>query len=123
MIKTPFELFGYECKEGWLPLIEKAKDAVDKWNEEHKDDKDFTKLEFTQVKEKWGLLCIYLNYYPDGFFEFLSKLEKESASICEACGKKEDRILTSKVHGWYMSLCDDCKAEELERYENLMSKK
>ena len=121
MIKTPFELFDYECGTGWLPLIERAKQAIDTWNTEHKDDENFTKLEFVQVKEKWGLLCIYLNYYPDGFRELLYDLEKESASICEACGKREDRILTSKVHGWYMSLCDDCKAKEIERYNKLFS--
>ena len=122
MIKTPFELFDYECGEGWLPLIGRAKEAIDKWNTEHKNDEDFTKLEFIQVKEKWGLLCIYLNHYPEGFHDLLLNLENESANICESCGKHEDYKLTSKVHGWYMSLCDDCKAKEIERYNTLLSK-
>lgn len=120
-VKTPFELFGYECGPGWLPLIEEAKQLVDEWNEKHLDGIDSWggyKLEFSQVKEKWGELCIYLNFYPDSLFDKMLELSERSHHICEQCGTTE-AVTLEKTHGWYMTLCPECRKKEIERYNSL----
>lgn len=120
-VKTPFELFGYECGQGWFPLIKEAKQLVDEWNEKHLDGIDSWggyKLEFSQVKEKWGELCIYLNFYPDSLFDKMLELSERSRHICEQCGTTED-VTLEKTHGWYMTLCPECRKKEIERYNSL----
>lgn len=121
---TPFELFGYECGPGWLPLVEEAKKLVDEWNENHKNGEDSWggwKLEFSQVKEKWGALCLYLNFYPDELFDKMRDLEERSRHICEHCGTEEN-VTLEKTHNWYMTLCPECRKKELERYNNIYKK-
>ena len=122
--KVPFELFGYECGEGWWPLIKEAQQAVDEWNKQHQDGLDTwggEKLEFTQVKEKWGLLNIYLNFYPDKLYDKMMELEKRSAHYCEHCGSQEN-VTTEWTHNWIMTLCPECRKKELERFENIYKK-
>ena len=54
----------YECGDGWIPLIEEAKTIIAKYNQKIKEeDLDTEPLEFIQIKEKWGGLRIYINYY------------------------------------------------------------
>jgi hypothetical protein len=123
-IPEPIELFGYECGKGWYPLIEEAQKIVDEWNELHKDGLDTWggyKLEFVQVKEKWGELCIYLNFYPDKLYDKLLELSERSRHICEECGETEGATLEN-THGWYMTLCPECRAKEIERYRKLVNK-
>lgn len=123
-ILTPCALFGYECGPGWLPLIEEAKKLVDEWNEKHQDGFDTwggEKLEFAQVKEKWGALCIYLNFYPDELVGKMIDLEERSRHICEHCGTTEN-VNLEKTHGWYMTLCPKCRQEEIERHDRYFNK-
>ena len=49
----------YECGEGWFPLIEEAQAIVDQYNKDHPNLE--YPIEFTQIKEKWGYLNLYLN--------------------------------------------------------------
>lgn len=121
---SPYELFGCEFGPGWNSLFEEAKQIIDEWNEKHKDGLDTWggyKLEFSQVKEKWGELCIYLNFYPDEIYDKLVELEQRSRHICEHCGSTEN-VTQEKTHGWYMTLCPECRKKELERYNNIYKK-
>lgn len=121
-INTPFELFGYECGPGWLPLIQEAQCLIDEWNEKHQDGFDTWggyKLEFSQVKEKWGELCIYLNFYPDSLYDKMLELSERSRHICEHCGTEEN-VTLEKTHGWYMTLCPKCREEEFKRHNSFM---
>lgn len=118
-IKEPFELFGYECGPGWLPLIEEAKKLIDEWNKSHEDGLwtwGGEKLQFVQVKEKWGELRIYLNFYPDQMFEKLLELSERSHHICEECGST-DNVSIQDTHGWFMALCPECREKEMKRWE------
>lgn len=120
-IKEPIELFGYECGNGWLPLINEAQILIDKWNQKHQDGFDTwggEKLRFVQVKEKWGALCIYLNFYPDELVGKMIDLEERSRHICEQCGSTEN-VTLEKTHGWYMTLCPECRRKEIERFKNI----
>ena len=125
-LKTPFELFWYECDKGWYSLVNEAQALVDEWNEQHKDgDETDTwggeKLEITQAKEKWGELCIYCNFYPEGFHEKLWELEDRSSKVCEMCGETDGTTCKSS-HGWIYTLCPECRRKEEKRWNNLFKK-
>ena len=116
-LKTPFELFGVECDKGWYPLVKKAIAAVARYNGINRYDPNYGPVEFMQIKEKYGELCLYLNYYPTKYLEEeISAIENESHKYCELCGNQEN-VKTRKIHGWIYTYCDKC-ANELEKKFN-----
>lgn len=102
-LKTPYELFGIECGKGWKHLYEPVIKAVNKWNEEHKDE-EFP-MEIMQIKEKYGTLRIYLNFYTDEINDMIDKAEEESYHTCEICGKRIDGPIDI---GWIYPMCEEC---------------
>lgn len=100
----------YECGDGWIPLIEDAKTIISKYNLKHPD-KD--PLKFVQIKEKFGGLCLYMNYYVPEITDKIRELENKSYEICEHCGTNKN-VKTERIHGWIMTLCDKCREEEDE---------
>ena len=93
--------FGYECGEGWIPLIEETFDKIEEILKENPD-LDF---QVVQVKEKFGTLRIY--YFGEGRNEQIDTLIDicidKCDKICEACGEKGE--LREKRY-WYITLCD-----------------
>ena len=102
-LKTPYELFDIECGKGWEHLYQPVIDAVNKWNEEHKDVE--LPMEIIQIKEKYGTLRIYLNFYTDEIKDMIRKAEDESYYTCEICGKHIGGPITTS---WIYSMCEDC---------------
>lgn len=92
----------YECGKGWEPLILQAEAIVCKYNQEHPDDEQ---IEFTQIKEKFGKLDLYVWPHIKEVDSQLKELENQSLNICEECGKPAQRI---KYHDWLYTLCDEC---------------
>lgn len=108
----------YECGDGWIPLIEEAKTIIAKYNQKLKEeDLDAEPLEFIQIKEKWGGLRIYLNYYVQEIADQIHELESKSLYICEHCGTIKN-VKRDWTHGWIMTLCDKCREEELEQFNS-----
>ena len=102
----------WECDKGWYPLIKKAIAIVARYNGINRYNPDFGPVEFSQIKEKWGGLCLYLNYYPSIKLEKeIRAIEDESLNICEHCGTKEN-VSTKESHGWIFTLCDKCRQKE-----------
>lgn len=123
-LQEPIDLFGYECGEGWLPLIKEAEGWIKEFNDAHGDEyveKYGEKLKFVQVKEKFGTLTIYCNFYPEDLHKRLIELENRSAKICEICGETEGTECKSS-HGWIYTLCPECRRKEEERWNNLLKK-
>ena len=56
-----------------------------------------------QAKEKFGGLRFYLETYPEGAIEVISKYEKLSHSTCEKCGSSG----MPRNTGWIRTLCDE----------------
>lgn len=98
-----------ECGNGWKPLIEEYLDWVNDFNKDKTDDE---RVETLQIKEKFGRLTIYPNYYPKGLMELLNTLEEASTKVCEECGKPIEYPRT--VNYWIYTLCDEC-FNEMER--------
>ena len=108
----------HECGKGWEALILKAEALINDYNIRHPNE---PQLEFTQIKEKWGGLRIYLNYYPEDIDDKLHTIEEESCTMCEHCGTTKN-VSKEWTHGWIMTLCNKCRKKELEQYNQLFNK-
>ena len=80
----------YACGDGWIPLIKRAKHIVRKYNLKHRCDANFEPLIFVDIKEKFGYLNLYLNYYPKGMIKKMLRIEHASFKYCEICGTKKN---------------------------------
>lgn len=101
--------FGFECGDGWLPLLAKMFKDVDKVlkPEERKY------FRFTQIKEKYGGLRAYFNGGSDEVYKIVDCAEEQSYKTCEKCGSTDN---VKQTTGWIVSLCPNCmKAYKKER--------
>lgn len=106
---TPY-ITPFECQKGWHDLLY---ETFEKLKQLLKDNDLLDKYTVSQIKSKYGELCIY------GYLDISisnDKIEREiykiydvaaakSRTICEFCGKpgKCDRY-----DGWVYTICDDC---------------
>ena len=102
MLKTPYELFGWECETGWDKLIEPIVDFINKWNTEHPKEEETIYID--QIKEKFGTLRIYVSNAPKELYDMIDEAERRSCNVCEKCGSEENvgMVLT----GWYRTIFD-----------------
>ena len=98
----------YGIGEGWIPLVEDAIRLVNTYNINHPNEN--SKLEFRQIKEKWGGLRLYLNYYTPEIDNKIRELEDISYTICECCGTNKN-VSTNRTNGYIYTLCDNCRKE------------
>jgi len=87
--------FGCECYDGWYQILDDlfAKLSI------------FKDLKLLQVKEKFGELRIYLNYYTDEIQKLILEAERKSRRTCEICGQKGKVCRTG---GFIMVRCSKC---------------
>ncbi|MCE9034798.1 hypothetical protein K0G30_22720, partial [Bacteroides fragilis] len=79
-LKTPWELFGVECGEGWFPLIEPILQYIQSYN---KDKTEEYQIVVYQIKEKWGILQLEIGNYPNELAKMIEAAEKASTTTCE----------------------------------------
>ena len=101
-IPTPIELFGLEIGKGWRPLVEPILQKIEELNAAGAN------IRITQVKEKWGELCVYLSSYTPELEEMIDEAARKSVTICENCGKPAQRVWGN--YGWIYTLCPACLA-------------
>lgn len=92
-----------ECGDGWYALI----DYIAKNIKFHNDKINLLEEElihFDQIKEKFGALRAYVNYYSDGLFSLINDMEGLSSHICEECGRPGSMSTTG---GWMRTRCAD----------------
>ena len=106
----PYELFGVECGKGWYKLLEPIFEYVENYN---KDKDDEHKIVFTQIKEKWGTLRVYVNFGTDELYKLIDEAEDKSENVCEFCGTEEN--VGTKLSGWILTTCLDCVKKETKR--------
>ena len=95
----PFSLFSFECGNGWFDLLKECIEAIKEIDEREKLD-----LQVHQIKEKYGTLRFYLNYYVNEVEEVIRKAEERSEVTCEHCGAP---ATVRKVSPWYVRCCCD----------------
>lgn len=64
-------------------------------------------LRIRQIKEKFGLLRVYVNIDNAAVRDRIKAAVEASAKICEACGAPGTLI---KVDGWYGVRCPTCRS-------------
>lgn len=101
-LKCCYELFGIECGKGWKKLYQPIIDYIDEYNKEHED----KPIKIHQIKEKYGQLRFYTNFYTEELEKMIDKAEEESEHTCEYCGKHIDGPIIR--HHWIYSLCEEC---------------
>lgn len=109
-IKESCMPFGISVGYGWSSIIDRVCQDVMSWWEENKDslDEGF-EPQFVQIKEKWGLLRIYMNCDGwDPVFRITQEAEMASGYICEECGTGID---VTTEGGWLLTLCGKCRSD------------
>ena len=83
--------------EGWHGLIDEFYDK-------------FPEATMTQVKEKFGGLCLYHYGHTDESLDLETDIRDRSEKMCEVCGKETE---SREINGWIWTLCDEhIKAKE-----------
>ena len=62
---------------------------------------------FSEVKEKYGRLCLYNFGATEAAHTLIRMYETYSMNVCEYCGK----IATYRSRGWITSVCEDCHSK------------
>lgn len=72
--------------------------------EKMKDKNAVNQFRVVQIKEKFGQLRFYTNFYTKEIDEVIDKYTELSGTTCITCGEKATRIST----GWISPFCDAC---------------
>ena len=94
--------FYFECGDGWFSILLDASISIQNILQQYPKSIQ-EDIVATQVKEKYGALRFYVSYYYEELDEIIDKLEKQSCSTCEVCGK------AGKLRGgsWLYTACDE----------------
>ncbi len=101
-LPSPFELFGLEIGKGWLPLVDPILLKIEELNSHGAN------IKIEQIKEKWGMLSVYLSDYPDELEIMIKAAEEQSTHTCMNCGKPAQRVWGNQ--SWIYTLCPECLA-------------
>ena len=82
-----------DCGKGWHGLVKHVLDNLSEG------------CYPSQIKEKFGLLRIYLRCGTDEDYALVREAEKQSATICENCGAPGE---VRSLWGWLTCLCEEC---------------
>lgn len=107
-LKASLMAFGFECDDGWFPLIYRLCEGIQKELDglDEQFNEDFYVV---QVKEKFAGLRFYISGGTEKIFDLIHEAEEESYRTCEKCGKPGVVRIRG---GWYKCLCEDCAGDE-----------
>lgn len=100
-LKNNLMAFGFDCGEGWYPLIHELLNKI-----QDIADRDGIDLQVVQIKEKFGSLRVYMNWETDEVSNLIEAYERKSVTICEVCGKPGE---LKRDRGWYSTTCAVCE--------------
>ena len=92
----------FQCDDGWYWLINILCSQLQFDIEKNKE----PQLEFTTIKEKFGMLRIYCNGSSDRQDSMIDLICFMSGYICEKCGSIEN---VKQTKGYIRSLCEKCR--------------
>jgi len=95
---------GANCPDGWKDLVLNLLDELE------------GKCKIAQIKEKFGLLTVYVDLLSSEdklqeVNEAIHKAEEASSKICEVCGAPGKR----DSDGWITVLCEPHRQERIEK--------
>ena len=92
---------GIDIGDGWYDLLDKL--CTNLMNYCNRTGKIIPA--FDQIKQKFGLVCIYLTPYTVELDEYIAQAVAQSLAICELCGKVGQLRLEN---GWMSCRCKSC---------------
>jgi len=95
-------VFGFECGDGWFPLIYKLCADIQKEIKEN----NLENFYVVQVKEKFGGLRFYTYNSTEKIEELIRSAMKQSFHTCEDCGGYFKN--RPKTTNWTYALCPKC---------------
>ena len=101
-VKETLMCFGFECGDGWEPLIRRLSAKLEALILAVPESKRAL-YRAVQVKEKYGSLRYYMTYETDEMSDLIRVAEDESAVTCETCGTAGKL----RGQGWYYTACDE----------------
>lgn len=110
--------FGFDHRDGWFWILDQLFSSiqfhVDNNNRWSPDDKKINQVVATQIKEKFGGLCVYFSGGDDVINGMVSYAESLSHKTCEYCGTMKN---VGSTTGWVSICCEDChnNVESLNR--------
>lgn len=100
LVKYLTEEQAVDCVgKGWEKLVRKVYNARTAIG---------TTVGIIQVKEKWGGLRIYTDYYDSELEKTIMQVGEESLKICETCGNPASLV---KKETWYQTRCNEHRGE------------
>ena len=106
-----------ECGEGWKCLYQPIIDKILEHDSNVQELKD--KIGIRQIKEKFGLLQIYIENEKnasDELLDMISNATRQSRNICEFCGTKEH--VGSTRNFWFKTCCKSCWERKIKSMNN-----
>ena len=103
--------FGFECGNGWYNIINRLCSDL-QWNTDNNNRPNkegkypYPQIVASQVKEKYGSLCFYVEGATIEQYAVISFVETLSGYICEKCGSMKN---IGQTQGWISTLCKECR--------------
>jgi hypothetical protein len=92
--KTPYEIFGIECGDGWLTLVNPLINLCQQHG-----------VKIAQIKSKFGTLRFYVDgEVPEIVRMAIEGAETISKMMCEQCGKPSS---IKVVNNWLFNACEE----------------
>lgn len=95
--------YGFSCGDGWEPLIRRMSATLEA---EIAKQPDPSLYRAEQVKEKFGLVRVYMSSSTPEMEAAIAAAELESSNACESCGKPG---FMRNVGWWRHVSCDVCE--------------
>ena len=97
--------WGFDCEDGWEPLIRKLSKKLETWNKKHSENP----IVADQVKSKYRTLHFYFHGGDEKMSNLISAAEYESSMICEICGEPGFGCTTQG--NWIWTVCEKHRKE------------
>lgn len=92
--------WGIAVGDGWYPIVSGLCNGLEKIR--RKTGRD---IQFSQIKQKWGLLRVYLDNSCDEAERLVEAAESESSKWCEDCGCAGK----TGTEGYIRTVCEECE--------------
>jgi len=113
-MRTTCMCWGFACGDGWYWLIDRLCSNL-QWNtDKNNRDGKYPQVVASQVKEKFGGLCFYVESATPEQYAVISFAETLSNYTCEVCGTTKN---IGHTKGWITTLCEDCAVDSKNPWE------
>ena len=98
--------WGIEVGDGWYDILDELCERI----QTHCDNNGYDEVRFSQIKEKYGTLRVYVNFGSDEIYDYIDEAQERSSHVCELCGSKRGKLYDD--FGWLSVRCKKCKTKQ-----------